>query len=101
MKFKEKTSWKNCNRLLDTVVTIVNYRKRTFDHDVYIKAFFYVTVYYLTVCTDDVIKNINDEKVTELTRVFEEPFEIKFQEGYVLKYQNFLICRSSLGFSFD
>ena len=37
----------------------------------------------------------------ELRIVFEEHFEIKVQEGSVLKYQNFRICQSPLGFSVD
>ena len=40
---------------------------------------------YLTVFTDDIINNINNEKAfPELTRVFKEEFEIKVQEGSVL-----------------
>ena len=52
--------------------------------------------------TDGVLNTTNNEtSFPELTRVSEEQFEIKFQEGYVLKYLNFRIFQSSLGFSLD
>ena len=49
------------NRLLDTVVTILKYKKITIDHAVYIKFFSDVTVYYLTVYTDDVLNTTNSK----------------------------------------
>ena len=59
-------------------------------------------MYYLTVSTDDVLNTTNNEKeFTELRRFFEEAFEIKSQEGYVLKYFNFSIFHSRIGFSTD
>ena len=57
---------------------------------------------YLTVSTDDVLNTTNNENAfPELTRVFKEQFEIKVQEGSVLKYLNFRIFQSPLGFSID
>ena len=90
------------NRLLFELVTIIKYKAVKIYHDIYIKVFSDRTVFYLTVCTDDVVKNINNEtKFHELTRVFEEHFEIKFQEGSVLKYLNLRIFQYSFSFSVD
>ena len=51
-----------------------------------------ITGSYLTVYTDDVLRNTNNETVfSELTKVFEEYFEIKPQEVSVLKYSNLRI----------
>ena len=59
-------------------------------NSVYIKVFSEVTVSYLTVSTDDVLNNTNNETAfTDLRRVFEEYSEIKYQEGSVLKCLNF------------
>ena len=81
---------------------MIKYKKSTTDHYIYIKLFSDVTVSYITVSTDDVINNTNNEKAfTEITRVFEEYFETKIQEGYVLKHLNSRILRSPLGFSVD
>ena len=82
------------------VATILKYKKNTIDHDIYIKVFTNDIVSYLTVSTDDVINTTNNEtSFTELTRVFKELFEMKVQEGSVIKYLNFRICQSPLGFS--
>ena len=90
------------NRLLDAVVTIIEYKKSTIDHDIYIKVFDDGTVSYPTVSTDDVLNTNNNENAFhELTRVFKEHFEMKVQEGSILKYLNFWICQSPLGFSSD
>ena len=90
------------NRLLDAVVTIIKYKKSAIDHDIYIKAFFDGTLYYLTVSTGDVINTTNNEtSFPGLTRVFEEHFGIGVQEGSVLKYLNFRIFQSPIGFSVD
>ena len=79
-------SVRQCNRLLDSVVTIIKYKKITIDHAMYIKVFTVGTVYYLTVSTDDFINTTNNENAfTELTRVLKEHFEMKLQEGSVLK----------------
>ena len=52
------------------------------------------------VSTDYVLKNTNNETVFyELGRVFDEYFEIKSQEGSVLKYLNLRICRFPLSLS--
>ena len=63
---------------LDEVVTIIKYKKRKIDHTIYIKVFSDGTVSYLTVSTDDVLNITNNETAfTELTRVFQENFEMK------------------------
>ena len=57
---------------------------------------------YLTVSTDDILNTTNnDTEFPELTIVFEENFDMKFQEGSVLKYLNFLIFQSPICFSVD
>ena len=95
-----KPAGRQWNRLLDTVVTILEYKKSTIDHAIYIKVFDYGTVSYLTFSTDDVINTTDNENTfTELTRLFKEHFEMKVQERSVLKYLNFRICQSLLGFS--
>ena len=66
------------------------------------KVLSYGTVLYLTVSTNDVLNtNKNETDFPELTRFFEEHFEIKVQEGYFLKYLNLLIWQSHIGFSDD
>ena len=82
------------------MVTIIKYNKITIDHAIYIKVFYDVTVSYPTFSTDYVIKITNNEtSFPELRRVFEEHFEMKVQEISVLKYLNFRIFQSPLGFS--
>ena len=88
-----KPSGRQWNRLLDAVVTILKYKKSTIDHNIYIKVFTDGKVFYPIVSTDDVLNTTNYENTfPELTRVFKEHFEIKLQEGSVLKYLNFRIC---------
>ena len=66
-----KPSGRQCNRLLDAVVTIIHHKKSTIYHAIYIKVFTDVTVTYLTVSTDDVLNtNNNENSFPELTRVF-------------------------------
>ena len=80
----------------------LNIIKSTTDHDIYIKVIYDVTVSYHKVYTDYVLNASNNKtEFPELTIVFEEAFEIKFQEGYVLKYLHLLIFQSPLGFSVD
>ena len=80
------------NRLLDAVVTIIKYKKFTIYHTIYIKVFYFGIYSYLVVSTDDFLNTTNNETAfTEIRRGFEETFEIKFQEEYVLKYLNFRI----------
>ena len=56
----------------------------------------------LTVSTADVINTTNNEtEFQELTRVIKEKFEMKGQEGSVLKYLNFRVLQSPLGFIID
>ena len=85
-----KPSGRQWNRLLDAVVIIIKYKKSTIHHAIYIKVFYDLTVSYLTFSTGDILNTTNNEtEFTELRRVFEEHFEIKVQEVYVLKYLNF------------
>ena len=56
----EKPTERKCDGLLDTVVTILKYKKITIDHAIYIKVFTYGTVYYLTVSTDYVLNTTNN-----------------------------------------
>ena len=84
------------------MITIIKYKKSTIDHNIYFKVFTDVIVSYLTVSTDGVINTTNNEtEFPELKRVFIEHFEMKVQEGSVLKYLNFRIRQSPLGFSVD
>ena len=52
-----KPDGRQWNRLLDEVVTILEYKKITIDHDIYIKVFTDGTVSYITVSTDDVLND--------------------------------------------
>ena len=57
---------------------------------IYIKVFTDGIFSHPTVSTDDVPNTTNNETAfPELTRACKEHFEMKFQEGYVLKYLNF------------
>ena len=97
-----KPAGRQWNRLLDAVITILEYKTITIDHAIYVKVFDDGTVSYLTVSTDDVLNTTNNENAfPELTRVFKEHFEMKVQEGSVLKYLNFWGCQSPLGFIID
>ena len=65
------------------MVTIIEYKKSTIFHAIYIKVFDAGTVSYLTVSTDDVINTTNnDNAFPELTRVFKEHFDMKVQEEH-------------------
>ena len=76
--------------------------KSTIDHDIYIKFFSDGTVSYPKVYTDDVLNtNNNETPFPKLTRVFAEQFEMKVQEVSVLKYLDFRIFQSPIGFSVD
>ena len=57
----EKPTGLQWNRLLDAVVTIIKYKKSAIDHDIFIRVFSDVTVYYLAVFTDAVINSTNNE----------------------------------------
>ena len=60
------------------------------------------TVFYLTVYNDDGLNNSKNKiSFTELRKMFEESFEIKVQEGSVLKYLNFWTARSPIGLNID
>ena len=85
----KKTAGRQYNQLLDAVVTILRDKKITIDHYIYTKVLYDGKLSYLTVSNDDFINTTNNKtKFTELRRVFEENFDIKFQEGAVLKYLN-------------
>ena len=59
------------NRLIYALVPILNYKRITIDHDIYIKVFTDGTVSYITVYTDDFINTTNNEtEFPEPTRVF-------------------------------
>ena len=97
-----KPAGRQWNILLDEVVTILKYNKNTIYHAIYIKVLSDVTVSYLTLSTDGVFNATNYESVfPEPKRVFEEAFDIKVQESFVLKYLNFRIFQSPLGFGVD
>ena len=72
---KKKWNWP-----LDKVVTTIEYKKITTDHVIYLKVFYLETISYIRVSTDDVFNIINKKtEFTEIKRVSEEAFEIKFQ----------------------
>ena len=68
------------------MVTVLKYKKRTIDSVIYIRLFPDITVSYLTLSTDDVLNTINNVTYfSELRKFYQEAFDIKNQEGYVLK----------------
>ena len=74
---KTKPAVRKCNQLIDAVVTIIEYKKRTIYPAIKIKVFYDGTVSYLTVSTDDVINTTNNEtEFPELKIFFKEPFDI-------------------------
>ena len=84
---RKKPAGRKWNRLLDVVVTILKYKKIIIDHAIYIKVLSDGKVSHLTVSTDDVLNaTINETEFSEPTVFVEENFDMKFQEGYVLKY---------------
>ena len=80
------------NQLLDAVVKIIKYKESTIDHVIYIKFFYNGTVSYLIVFTNGILNATNNEtEFPELIRFFKEAFDIKAQEGHLLKYLNLRI----------
>ena len=80
---------------------IIKDNKSTINNAIYIKVFSDGGS-YISVSTDDVLKNTNNKtSFTKLKRVFEENFEMKAQEGSVLNYLNFRNFQSPLGFSVE
>ena len=80
----------------------LKYKKITIYHAVYIKVFSDGTVSCLRFYADDVLNNTNNKiSFPELRIVLIEAFEIKVQEGYVVKYLHLRIFQSPLGFSID
>ena len=66
-----KPAGRQRNRLLDAVVAILKYKKRTIDYTIYIKFFTDGTVSYLIVSNDDILNTTNNVTAfSELTRVF-------------------------------
>ena len=55
-----KPAGRKWNIILDAVVAILKYKKIKIDHGIYIKVFYDVTVSFLTVYTDDVLKTGNN-----------------------------------------
>ena len=52
------------------VVTMMRYKKRKIDHNIYIKVLSDVNVYYISVSTNDVLNTTNNELTfTDLRRV--------------------------------
>ena len=98
----EKPARQQWNPLLGAVITILKYLKITIFCSVYIKVFSNGTVSYIMVSNDVFLNTTNNETAfNELRIVFEEVFDIKVQEGSVLKYLNLRIYQSYLGFSVD
>ena len=90
------------NQILDSVVTILKYKKITIYHVIYIKEFYGGILYDLTVSNDDVINTTTNQTVfPKLRRKYENYFEMKVQERCVLNYLIFRIFQSPLGFSID
>ena len=65
-----KAAGRKWKRLLDAVVTIFKYKNIKIYHAIYIKLFSDVTVYYLTVSTDDVINTTNNDTVFPEVTIF-------------------------------
>ena len=60
------------NRLLDEVVTIMKYKKRTIYHAIFIKVFSDGNISYLTVYTDDIMNTTsNDTDFPETRKLFQ------------------------------
>ena len=60
------------NRLLDSVVMIIKYKKITIDHSIYIKLLYYGTVSYLTVSNYDFLNTTNNETAFPELNIFFE-----------------------------
>ena len=58
---RKKPDGQQWNRLLGAVVIMIKYKKSTVDNNNCVKVLYGGTVYYLTVSTDDVINNTNNE----------------------------------------
>ena len=56
-----KTSGRQWNILLDSVLMIIKYKKITINHAIYTKVFSGGRVSYITVSTDDVLNTTNRE----------------------------------------
>ena len=80
---ENKSAGRQHNRLLDAVVTIPKYKKSTIDHAIYIKVLYDGRVSHITVSTDYILNNTNNE--TEFTEL---PIFLKFFLG--LKFKKYL-----------
>ena len=96
-----KPAVRQWNRLLDVVVTILEYKKSKIDHAIYIKVFDDGKVSYLTVSNDDVLNLTNNKNAfPELTRVFKEHFcSNAFQNTNVPIHE--IVCVSPPPYYFD
>ena len=56
-----KPAGRQCNQLLDAVVTIIKYRKIIIDRTIYIKVLSNGTVSYIMVYTDDIINTTSND----------------------------------------
>ena len=73
------------NQLIDAVVTILQYNKRTIDHAIYIKVFSDETASYLTVSTDNVLDtNNNATAFIETRKLFREDLRLKSKKDMCL-----------------
>ena len=69
-----KSVGRQWNRLLDTVITILKYKKRKIDHAIYIKVFADGTVSYITVSIDNFLNTTNnDNTFTETKKILANP----------------------------
>ena len=71
---------RQCNRILDLVVTIIKYKKISIGREIYINLFTDCNISYITVSTDYVLDTTNKVKdFSELRKVIEEAFNIKIK----------------------
>ena len=80
-----KPAGRKWNRRFGAVVTTLKYKKRIFDHAIYIEIFSDGTISYLTVSTDDVLNTTNNETAfSELTRVLKNTLRLKYNKDLYL-----------------
>ena len=81
----EKPDGRKWNKLLDTVVTILKYKKITIYHTIYIKVLYDGTVSYLTVSIGDFLNiNNNETAFPELTRFLKNILRLKSKKDISL-----------------
>ena len=75
------TEGRQWNIILDTVITIIKYKKSTIDHDIYIEVLYDGAISYFTVSTDDGLNITTNYTVfTGPRKMFQGSSENKFQE---------------------